>query len=402
MKYISTRGSSPAVSISQAMDAGLAPDGGLYVPEFFPIYSGGDFDLVKTLAPFFEGDPLAAHLKEICANAFNFPTPLNDGVLELFHGPTAAFKDVGARFLAESQSRLSQRKRTVLVATSGDTGGAVAAAYHGRPHFEVIILFPKGMVSARQQQQLTCWGENIRAYAVKGTFDDCQRMAKDAFQDSRFKNAGLTSANSINIGRLLPQMTYYARASVEYQKQHQKIPSFIIPSGNLGNAVAALWAKKMGFPIGQIVMATNANRAVPDYLQSGIITPHETISTLANAMDVGKPSNLERAIHLYPQIQDFRNDVSAISVSDEEIRNTIKKAAKEGKVFCPHTATAVQVRESIPSDHWIVVATAHPAKFETIVEPLIGKKVEVPAVLTALLNKKSIYTEIGTNLSEVN
>lgn len=401
MKFISTRGKSPAVSISQAIDAGLAPDGGLYVPEFFPKYSGGDFDLVKTLAPFFEGDPLSPHLKNICANALNFPIPLKNGVLELFHGPTAAFKDVGARFLAECQARLSQGKRTVLVATSGDTGGAVAAAFHGRPNFEVIILFPKGMVSARQQQQLTCWGDNIRAYAVKGTFDDCQRMAKEAFQDPRFKNAGLTSANSINIGRLLPQMTYYARASVEYQKQHNAIPSFIIPSGNLGNAVAALWAKKMGFPIGQIVMATNANRAVPDYLQTGKITPHSTINTLANAMDVGNPSNLERAIHLYPRLEDFKNDVSAISVSDEEIRNTIKKSAKDGTIFCPHTATAVQVRESIPGDHWIVVATAHPAKFETIVEPLIGKKVEVPVVLSALLNKKSIYSEINPDLKEV-
>lgn len=416
MKFASTRGKSPSVTLSQAIDAGLAPDGGLYVPEVFPQYEnlgfkkdahGNDqFDVVNTLAPFFEGDPLLPSLEKICENAFNFPTPLRDlgdgtSVLELFHGPTAAFKDVGARFLAECQSRFSKGKRTVLVATSGDTGGAVAAAYHGRPNFEVIILFPKGMVSARQQQQLTCWGDNIRAYAVRGTFDDCQRMAKDAFKDSRFTNAGLTSANSINIGRLLPQMTYYAKASMEYIALHGMAPSFIIPSGNLGNSVAALWAKKMGFPIGQIILATNANRSVPDFFESGKWKPQATKATLANAMDVGNPSNIERAIHLYPKMDALREDVSAISVNDDEIKEVITSGVEFGNVWCPHTATAVKVRETIPSDHWIIVSTAHPAKFETIVEPLIGKKIEVPIALSALLNKESVYKEIDAVLSQV-
>lgn len=413
MKFLSTRAHSPAVSISQAIEAGLAPDGGLYVPEFFPKYKGGDFDIVQTLAPFFEGDPLAPHLPEICKNAFNFPIPLREAskgtaVLELFHGPTAAFKDVGARFLAECQARLAAGKRTVLVATSGDTGGAVAAAYHGRPNFEVIILFPKGMVSARQQQQLTCWGDNIRAFAVNGTFDDCQRMAKEAFantmafaQQISDQPTLLTSANSINIGRLLPQMTYYARASIEYKKKYGANPNFIIPSGNLGNAMAALWAKKMDFPIGQIIMATNANKALPDYLETGVKKSHQTISTLANAMDVGNPSNLERAIHLYPKLEDFRKDVDAISVSDDEIKKAIIEGKKSGNIWCPHTAVAAFVRESIPGDHWIIVATAHPAKFETIVEPLIGEKITVPPALQNLLTKKSVFKEIPADVKAI-
>ena len=398
MKFISTRGLSPAVNISTAIEAGLAPDGGLYVPEYFPSYQGGEFDLVATLSPFFEEDPLFPLLKEICEKALNFPIPLRGNVLELFHGPTAAFKDVGARFLAECQSHLGEKKRTVLVATSGDTGGAVAAAYHGRSNFEVIILFPKGMVSARQLQQLTCWAGNIRAFAVRGTFDDCQRMAKEAFANSELtKETGLTSANSINIGRLLPQMTYYAMASVSYHKEFGVAPGFIIPSGNLGNSVAALWAKKMGFPIGKIVMATNANQSISDYLKTGTNTPHQTINTLANAMDVGNPSNLERAIHLYPQIENFRENIEAISVGDSEISETIAQGIKEGNIWCPHTATAVHARKSLTGDHWIIVATAHPAKFETIVEPLIHQKVEVPAVLQELLTKPSSFTEVDSS-----
>jgi len=293
--------------ISQAIEAGLAPDGGLYVPEVFPQWNGRDTDPSAILKPFFADDALEPHLAEICSNAFNFPIPVkfihSDGakyasashhqstehfphfsVLELFHGPTAAFKDVGARFLAECQSHLSQTERTVMVATSGDTGGAVAAAFFNRPNVKVIILFPKGMVSARQKQQLTCWGGNITAYEVRGTFDDCQRMVKEAFQNARFTARGLTSANSINVGRLLPQMTYYSKASVEHFQTTGEKPGFIIPSGNLGNAVAALWAKKSGYPIARIMMSTNANRAIEDYLETGKRVPHGTIATLANAM----------------------------------------------------------------------------------------------------------------------
>jgi threonine synthase len=433
MKFISTRGKSTAVHASEAILAGLAPDGGLYVPETFPRWDGKSTDAATILAPFFESDAIAGDLPEICANAFNFEIPVKsvnatDGssfsVLELFHGPTAAFKDVGARFLAECMIRLKLGKAktdqaaplmTVMVATSGDTGGAVAAAFYNKPNTRVIILFPKGMVSARQMKQLTCWGGNVDAYAVLGTFDDCQRMVKEAFQDSRFYSRGLTSANSINIGRLLPQMTYYAKASVDYSRSTGRHPNFIIPSGNMGNAVAAFWAKKMGFPIGRIVLSTNANRAIGDYLHHGVHTHHSTIATLANAMDVGNPSNLERAINLYPVIDEFRKDAESIAVSDSEISATIQKWAKQGEVFCPHTATAVHAWEKIratqpsaashtsppiPSD-WIIVATAHPAKFETIVEPLVGHTLEVPPTIAAIMDQESIYREIDPTLDQI-
>jgi len=231
-------------------------------------------------------------------------------------------------------------------------------------------------------------------------------MAKEAFTDSRFHQTGktstsLTSANSINIGRLLPQMTYYAKASMDYKKQHGVDPGFVIPSGNLGNSVAAMWAKKIGFPISQIVLATNANRSVPNFLETGVWKPQKTIPTLANAMDVGNPSNFERAIHLYRSVEDFRHEVSAVSVSDAEISDTISQGIETGNIWCPHTATAVHVRETIPSDHWIVVATAHPAKFETIVEPLIHQKIPVPPALESLLTRPSNFQEISASLKEV-
>jgi threonine synthase len=434
MKFISTRAiTTPAphqqsdsvgVSLSEAICAGLAADGGLYVPEVFPQWDGqlnsdGTINAATILKPFFKGDALEPELDEICKNAFHFEIPLKPvqggavTVLELFHGPTAAFKDVGARFLAECMVRLqATQPMTVMVATSGDTGGAVAAAFHGKPNTSVIILFPKKMVSARQKQQLTCWGDNITAYEVRGTFDDCQRMVKQAFQDSRFTSHGLTSANSINVGRLLPQMTYYAKSAVEHHQKTGRNPGFIIPSGNLGNAVAAFWAKKCGYPIGRIVMSTNANRAIAEYLETGVRTPHTTIATLANAMDVGNPSNLERAIQLYPAIEEFRNDAMAISVSDDEICEVIASWASQGEIWCPHTATAVRAWEimmsdetsdahTISSEDWIIVATAHPAKFETIVEPLIGHTVEVPDSLGQILQKKSVYHEIDADLKQV-
>lgn len=413
MKFISTRGQSPAVSASEAIMAGLAPDGGLYVPESFPVWNGGDFDAASILSPFFKGDVLESHLSSICNQAFNFKIPLkNNGdfsVLELFHGPTAAFKDVGARFLSECQSHLVKNHQMVMVATSGDTGGAVAAAFYGKPNTDVIILFPKGMVSDRQKKQLTCWGGNVKAYSVRGTFDDCQRMVKEAFADPRWNSeTSLTSANSINVGRLLPQMTYYARVAAEHFQNTGRKCNFIIPSGNLGNAVAALWAKRMGLPIDQIVMSTNSNQAIGDYLKTGTRNTHKTIATLANAMDVGNPSNLERAIHLIPVIDEFRKIASSISVTDDEITATISKWATKGEIWCPHTATAVFAWEQInrsssskESSDWVVAATAHPAKFETIVEPLIGKKIDVPDSLNSILSKESIYQEINATLSDL-
>lgn len=408
MRFRSTRSDSPTLSLSEAIQMSLAPDGGLYVPERLPTFEVGDFDGLeswseigaKLLKPFFSGDVLQPQLEEICREAFNFPISLNyigddTAVLELFHGPTAAFKDVGARFLAACVSRLPGR-RTVLVATSGDTGGAVAAAFHEHPEITVVILFPRNKVSLRQQQQLTCWGDSVRAFAVRGDFDACQRIVKTAFRNKEWAEAkGLLSANSINQGRILPQTVYYAAASIWYLRQRGTPPGFIIPTGNLGNAVAAFWAREMGLPVRQIILATNANEVVPNYLASGSWEPRQTIPTLANAMDVGNPGNMERLLHLHPEVSELRRIAQAHSVSDEEIASTIARGGRNWQqTWCPHTATAVHVRESLSSPHWIIVATAHPAKFDSVVEPLIREPLAVPHSLTKLLEKPSHFEEI--------
>ncbi len=408
MKFRSTRAASAPVSLADAIQMSLAPDGGLYVPESFPAFKFEDFEDVelwseigaRLLAPFFAGDVLERQLDAICREAFNFPVPLNyldaeTAALELFHGPTAAFKDVGARFLASCAARLGGR-RTVLVATSGDTGGAVAAAFHEHPEIAVVILFPKGKVAPRQQQQLTCWGGNVRAFAVRGDFDACQRIVKTAFGHGDWAAArGLLSANSINLGRLLPQTVYYAAASLWYVRRRGAWPGFIVPAGNLGNAVAAFWARASGLPVRELVLAANANRAVPEYFAAGVYRPRPTIATLANAMDVGDPSNMERLLDLFPSVTELRRGAQSFSVSDEEIARTIKLShAHAQKIWCPHTATAVCVRARLTSPHWIVVATAHPAKFESVVEPLVGETLDVPPALAALLAKPARVTEI--------
>jgi threonine synthase len=408
MKYRSTRAAAPPLTLSAAIQTSLAPDGGLYVPERFPAFSVEDFAGLESLseigarllAPFFAGDALGPHLETICWEAFNFPVILRDlddetAVLELFHGPTAAFKDVGARFLAACVSRLPGR-RTVLVATSGDTGGAVAAAFHEHPEVAVVVLFPKDKISARQQQQLTCWGGNVRAFAVRGDFDDCQRIVKTAFADHVWAAAqGLLSANSINLGRLLPQTVYHAAASLWYLRRRGARPGVIVPTGNLGNAVAAFWARVMGLPLREIVLATNANKAVPDYFADGAWGARPTVATLANAMDVGNPSNMERLLDLHPEVSQLRSIARAFTVSDEEIAATIARSGTRwGQTWCPHTATAVHVRERLSGSHWIVLATAHPAKFESIVEPLTGRTLAVPPALSALLAQPAHVEEI--------
>lgn len=419
MKFVSTRGKAKAVTAGEAILQGLAEDGGLYVPETFPtlrnlpvgeVSSYGEFAF-EMLAPFFEGDLLEHDLAEICVDAFNFPIVLNPlgperWVLELTHGPTCAFKDFGARFLACSMEKLLEkhgRKLTILVATSGDTGGAVAAAFHGRKGISVKVLFPKGRVSERQKKQLTCWGGNIESYEVDGSFDDCQKMVKSAFMDASLKDWGLSSANSINLGRLLPQSVYYAYSSYLFRAATGKKPIFIIPSGNVGNCTGAYWSFQMGAPIERISLALNANRTVLDYLESGKYVPRASVQTLANAMDVGAPSNMERLLNLYPRFEDFRKMVSATSVSDDEIRKTIKQTWDEDHyILCPHTATAERVRRDKFADKpTIIVSTAHPAKFWTIVEPLIGSPVPVPQELQLLLDKPSSFRSIGCDYHEL-
>ncbi|MFT3791762.1 MAG: threonine synthase [Rudaea sp.] len=411
MKYISTRGNSPALGLSAALAAGLAPDGGLYVPQSLPKFTPEDFagcdglsdTAERLLAPFFVGDALADELPAICRSAFTFDSPLyplatpDDHILELFHGPTAAFKDFGARFLAACMQRLareSDKPLTIVVATSGDTGAAVGAAFAGLPGFKVAILYPDGRVSPRQAHQLGAFGGNVRALRVDGAFDDCQRMAKQALGDASLRAVSpLGTANSISLGRLLPQMAYYAQASLLHWLTLRENLNFAIPTGNLGNAVACVLARACGLPIGCIALATNANHVLPDFFGGADYAAQPSVATIANAMDVGAPSNFERLTWLYPDAAALRREFVCASVDDETIRETIRERySRYGEVLCPHTATAIHLLETMRAngstkadEGWAIVSTAHPAKFDSIVEPLIGAPVPVPPSLAALL-----------------
>ena len=424
MHFTSTRNAALQTGFSDAIIQGIAPDGGLYVPVEWPRLEPAAFadanDLPRIasrfLAPFVAGDRLESHVAEIAADAFNFPAPLIPltaderlGVLELFHGPTAAFKDFGARFLASAVARARSPQDPplhILVATSGDTGGAVAAAFHNRPGVGVSVLFPKGLVSPTQAHQLTCWGGNVGAFAVRGTFDDCQRIVKEAFADPQLRaRMQLSSANSINLGRLLPQAVYYASTSLAVWRKHGEPASFIVPSGNLGNVVACLWARRVGLPIDGIVLAHNANRTVPDYFDSGEWRPRASVATPACAMDVGNPSNMERMRFLLPDISAIRSAASACSVTDAEILARIRvDYLRYGRVWCPHTAVAAEAYERLPAERrakgrWILAATAHPAKFREIVEPLIGREVAVPEALARLFARPTQCIEIDASLA---
>ena len=417
MYFVSTRDENgKRFTATEAIMKGLAPDGGLFIPERIPslpptftMENGYAYAAYEILKPYFEGDESYDDLYDICLKAFSFPVSIHQGgdgndTLELYYGPTSAFKDFGARFLAffmENRLRKTGEGLTVLVATSGDTGGAVASAFHEREHLCVKVLFPKGGVSERQMRQLTCFDGNVESFEVDGTFDDCQKMVKDAFMDPELK--GLTSANSINLGRLLPQVVYYVWASFIYEARYHKKAVFIVPSGNVGNSTGAFWAKAMGAPIEHIELAVNANRTIPDYLESGEYKPRKSCHTLANAMDVGAPSNMERLFSLFKTYEEFKENVTSHSVDDLKIRLTIKDVYDEsGYVICPHTACAEYVRrkyyEGVPT---IVVATAHPAKFESIVEPVIGKTVPIPETLYDMITRDCSYTEIGTDYKDL-
>lgn len=410
-RMVSTRGIAPAVPISEAIAAGLAPDGGLYMPESLPRFTPYDFDDDASLAqvaqrllrPFFSGDALEGELPAICDAAFDIEPPLRafgepgDSILELFHGATAAFKDYGAGFLAASLAALPRADRplTIVVATSGDTGAAVGAAFHRKSGVRVAILYPDGRVSPRQAHQLGCFGDNVQAYRVDGSFDDCQRLVKSVLSDAGFRaEVPLGSANSISLGRLLPQMAYYARASLAHWRVTGRPLNFVVPTGNLGNALACFIARRMGLPIGGLVLANNANDVLATFFAGADYAPQPSRATLANAMDVGAPNNFERLQWLEPDAASLRTQLSAVSVDDQEIRATIVETWKRhGEIVCPHTACAVRTLQRLRArgavGDWAVVATAHPAKFPEVVEPLIGREVPLPPALQAMLDRPS-------------
>jgi len=406
MNFLSTRGQTAPTPIDAALAAGLAPDGGLYVPATIPQPTQplAALSLAETahavLAPYFVESALRERLGAICAQAFSFDAPLralsspDSWLLELFHGPTAAFKDYAARFLAAALAGLrapDAADTTILVATSGDTGAAVAAAFHRRPGFRVLILYPDGRVSPRQAHGLGCWGDNVQALRVDGDFDACQRLAKQALSDEALRaQVPLSSANSISLGRLLPQAAYYAHAAAQYYAGHGEPLNFIVPTGNLGNACAALVAKRMGAPVGELRLATNANDTLPRYFGGADYLAQPTRATLANAMDVGAPSNFERLRYWYRDDAELRAAIRAESVDDATIVETLRAAPERyGIVPCPHTATGLRVLESLRAQGderpWAVAATAHPSKFDSIVEPLVGRAVPPPPALAESL-----------------
>lgn len=416
--FISTR-QGPRTSLAEALSRGLAPDGGLYVPtyggrfpspprESDPSFADTARWAAPTLIPGVDPSLLSASIEE----AFDFRVPLVEvepdlWVLELFHGPTNAFKDVGARFMARLMARLlpSNGERTVLVATSGDTGGAVAAAFHDVPGYRVVVLFPKEGVSERQRRQMTTLGGNVIALSVDGTFDDCQRLAKEAFMDQtlseRFR---WTSANSINVGRLLPQAFYYLHAA-RLLGWGERRATFVVPCGNLGNLCAGLLAHRFGMPASGFLAATNVNRAFVDFLEGGTHLPRPSVHTASNAMDVGDPSNLERILWMYAgDVERIRQDVRAASVSDEVTARTIGSVYERTRyVLDPHTAVAYHVAETASEERsgeapMVVLSTAHPAKFPDIVERAAGRDIPLPPGLAGAMEKDEHMIDIEPRL----
>ena len=410
--YVSTDRAAPAVSLEEAVLGGLAPDGGLYIPAQFEriegdvlrSLSGASLETVASiLAPFLFGEhSVAEHVVE----ALDFPiplVPLNERlfVLELFHGPTLAFKDVGARVLARLLERSGEGQPiTVITATSGDTGGAVANAFASVPNTRVFILFPLGRVTERQERQFATLGGNVHAVAIDGTFDDCQRLAKRVLGNANLSDgARVTSANSINVGRLLPQAIYYAHAWGQLPTDAGEIV-VSVPSGNLGNLTAGLIAKRVGIPIDHFVAATNVNDAFPAYVSSGHYTPKRSVRTLSSAMDVGDPSNLARIRHLYDDdIDRLRRDVSTSVHTDDDVRSAIRDVFERfGYVMDPHTAVGFLALENAVRSRadsvGVVLATAHPAKFSAIIEPILGRTIDVPPRMAVLLEREVDVTII--------
>jgi len=451
MHYYSTRNRNESVNFASAALSGLAPDGGLYVPQEIPAYpsqvrsSLGAMDFrdiaFETIKPYVKDEIPDNALSDIIQSSFTFNAPLVPVMdrysLELFHGPTAAFKDFGARFMARAFSYLRKgedRPLRILVATSGDTGGAVADGFFGVPGIFVTVLYPKGRVTPLQERQIAGLGKNISAFAVEGSFDDCQKLVKTALSDNDLKKRmSLSSANSINISRLIPQAVYYASAAGkahaglfdpdgEATPRKQKIEckaknraglpvTLCVPSGNFGNLTAGLYAMKMGAPVYQFIAATNINKTVPDYLGSGEYLARISQATISNAMDVGAPSNFER-MSAHFSWDEMRNLILGVYVNDEETRETITCVAeKSGYFLDPHSAVGWKGVDKLASENKIkegaagILSTAHPAKFMEIVEPLAGTP-SLPATLARAMertaNAKTIPADISVLMEFLN
>lgn len=415
MNFYSLKDKKHSSSFAQAMVNGLAPNEALYFPERIPVFSNDFFaglhlmtlpDVAKqVLFPYVEGSLNESELEAIVAEVFNFEIPLvqvEEGIfaLEIFHGPTLAFKDIGARFLAKSMQFLKKNDTIrVLVATSGDTGSAVANGFLGIEGTEVIVLYPKGKVSELQQKQFTTLGQNIKPIAIDGTFDDCQRLVKSAFIDaSLIGKMKLTSANSINVARWIPQSVYYYWAYAQLKNKNTKL-TITVPSGNLGNLTSGLLAKKTGLPVDHFIASSNQNNIVPEFLKSGVYTPKPSVSTIANAMDVGDPNNFPRLLEVYGKsYTDIKHDISGFAYTDDEIRNTIVNCYKENSYLLdPHGATGFAATKTYCKAHkgvGVFLETAHPGKFQEEVEKTLGERIVLPAKLQAFVERKATFEEL--------
>ena len=412
MQLYSTNNPSLRIHFRDAVFQGLPSDNGLFMPVHIPVmptefvrnldqYSFQELAFSISSALISDEIP-DADLKEIIRQAINFPAPVvqledNTFVLELFHGPSLAFKDFGARFMAQVMAyfnRGESQDLTILVATSGDTGGAVAAGFYQTPGIRVVILYPSGKVSPLQEKQLTTLGHNVTAIEVNGTFDDCQALVKQAFLDYDLRQKlRLSSANSINISRLIPQMFYYWEAYKQVYRKHKNIV-FVVPSGNFGNLTAGLMAYKMGLPAHHFVAATNINDVVPEYLRSGFYKAKPSVRTLSNAMDVGNPSNFVRMLDLFGSTWNIvREHISGYAFTDDQTREAMQKVHQDCHyMFDPHGAVGYLAWEAFrkgqPDTTGIILETAHPAKFQEDVEAILGKAIALPEALQHLLEKQ--------------
>lgn len=425
MKYYSTNGKAPLATLEEAVVCGLAPDRGLYMPQEIQALPQDFFDNIQELSfqemayqvakAFFGNDVDSDALKDIVYDTLSFDTPIvkvEDNIysLELFHGPTLAFKDVGARFMARLLRYFirceGKRQVNVLVATSGDTGSAVANGFLGVDGIHVYVLYPKGKVSKIQESQFTTLGENITAIEVDGVFDDCQALVKSAFMDKELNShMNLTSANSINVARFLPQAFYYFNAYAQ-AKRLDKADNLTVcvPSGNFGNITAGLFAQRMGLPIRHFIAANNANDIFFNYLQTGIYCPKASVQTIANAMDVGDPSNFARILALYNSSHpDICSHISGATYSDEKIAQTMKECYDTtGYVLDPHGACGYKALKEYLKDGQtgIFLETAHPAKFKEKVDAILGTDIEIPTRLSDFMKGKKVSVEMSASFAD--
>jgi len=439
MNYHSHSDKASTASFGEALLASLAPDGGLWMPDEIPTFSTEEqarlgamsfADCAAALARHFVGEEFTdSDLTELCRDAYDFPVPLKtlsgetldaatpepagEYIFEMFHGPTLAFKDYAARFMGRAASHLltkSRGRRTILVATSGDTGGAIGHAFLGQRGIKVIILFPKGGVSDVQEAQLTTMGKssNVKAIAVDGSFDDCQALVKKAFADQALtKKHKLMSANSINVGRVIPQSFYYFWTSLQVKAAHPSQPIvYSIPSGNLGNLTGGLIARQMGAPIDRFVIGNNVNDPFVDYLKTGVYNSRASVPTLSNAMDIGRPNNFPRILNLFKRKHKAIQKVCwGASFSDQDTERHIRNIYTQyDYVMCPHTAVGHMAMEAFSKNIErafikVTVATAHPAKFKTSVERILHTSIDMPESLAGAMRKEKHMHIMAPKLS---